>query len=97
MGEQETYPEDLKMFTAAQEEWCIAKDPEDAAKAYEEFTGAEIDFEYGEHLSWTEEPPSKIFGFTGNDGGATRKTCAQWARDKGRGYFANANAAEGDE
>jgi hypothetical protein len=85
-----TYPDGLKMFTA-HEEWCIASSPEDASKCYEEAIGESLEAQAGdEKIEWTEEPPDKIYRYN-DDGNVIEKTCAEWVREKGRGYFASAN------
>lgn len=78
------------MFTAEDEEWYIASSPDDAAALYEQTVGEPLEFATGEAVEWTPLPPEKPFRFNDN-GHVTTKTCAEWVREKGRGYFASAN------
>lgn len=83
--------DELKLWTAEQEEWCIAASAEDAAECYRQMAGEYLLWGEGEPAEWTVEPPEKPFHFRNEDGTITTKTSAEWVRERGRGYFASAN------
>ncbi len=80
MSDATTYADGLKVFTD-DEEWVIAKDVADVFEVFKE-TGA------GQVVSnFAECQPDRPFTFSGDDGPVT-KTYAQWAKERGRGWFA---------
>lgn len=85
------YDGNLKVFSCDDEEWVIATDPADAGDVYKNHAGDTIQNQTGDDgLTWEELPPEKTFKLD-NGSGVVAKTCAEWAREHGRGYFASAN------
>jgi hypothetical protein len=83
--------DELKMWTAEHEEWCIAVSAGDASRCYQEMAGEPLEWTPGEPAEWVAEPPEKPFRFQNEDGTITTKTNAEWIRERGRGHFASAN------
>ncbi len=81
--EKMSYDSDLKVFTD-DEEWIVARSPEDAVAVQAELGATGIDPE-----TFEECPPEKVFHMHDADGALIEaKTFAEWARSRGRGYLA---------
>jgi hypothetical protein len=80
------------MWTADDEEYCIAASAEDAAKCYEEQIGEPLEgVSDDEPAEWTVCDPAREFTYINGDDTRERKTMAQFVREHGRGYFASTN------
>ena len=66
------------------EEYVIAADETDARAVFRE-----NDYMYPEDAELRQLPDDKLFPFRENEEDAepVRKTCAEWANERGRGYF----------
>lgn len=66
------------------EEFVIAASPEDAVAVMREANGV------ADVANWQQMPDDKPFTY--DDGlNIAKKTCGEWARERGRGYFCTAN------
>ena len=75
------------MWTHDGDDFVIAASPEDADAAMVEHGGSVVD-----PIEWQQLPDDRQFIVDLDDGnGAVKKTCAAWARERGRGYFCTAN------
>ncbi len=79
-----------KVFTADNEEWVIARDPEDADLVYEETVGEKYR-PNGEPVMWTMLPSDRVVKLDDEEEGLLSKTCAEWAKERGRGHLGSAN------
>jgi hypothetical protein len=83
-----TYEGEFKVFTCDQEEWVVARDPEDAAAVFAE-TGAEALVDDGVAVPWTACNPARTI--TWNDDNQTGLTTFAELAKRGRGYLGSAN------
>jgi hypothetical protein len=79
--------ENLHVYANEVVEWMVAESPDDAIKVWEETTGMNYADEDGG--TFEQEPDDKVIwiGFEENDEETERKTCREWANEKGRCYL----------
>jgi len=70
-------------------DWVVAVDAKDALVAYCEYTG-ENPTDYGDDIEWEQcddDSPLKISEDAPGTEPSKTKTCAEWAREHGRGFL----------
>ena len=83
---------DLHVFTAEDEEFVIAASSEDAAAVHRECVGEDLVFCESEGpVTWEQLPDDKSFTLNDEDEGRQTRTCGEWAKLRGRCYFATTN------
>lgn len=85
---------ELHVFKNDVIDWVVAESVEDAKLAHDQYMkdiGADpygADLYEADELEWKAEPDDKVLSITDDDEGCRiEKTCATWAREKGRGFL----------